>query len=167
MQDISQILDYIMKLKGFTKVSELAKLFNVGDSTPSSWRNRGTIPFKKISAICKDEGWDFQEILLGGQKKALYKQDDKIIFYTGEGDPIYLTKETGDLLNMAAEILTSDYSNALAANIRAFYTAIQDKKDISDLKKRVNSLEKKGIGNATAGSGSQSHTGAATEKKET
>jgi len=164
MQDISQILDHIMKRKGFKKVSELAKLFKVGNSTPSSWRNRGTMPYKKIFAVCKNEGWDFQEILFGGQKKELYKQDDKIVFHTGEGDPVYLTKETSDLLNMAAEILISNYSEALTANIRAFYQSF--KKEF-DLEIRISALEKKRpVGNATAGSGSRAHTGDATRKKE-
>lgn len=53
MQDIYKILN---RIKGWFDIStdaELADLLGVKQNTISSWRSRGSIPYKKIIAFCK------------------------------------------------------------------------------------------------------------------
>jgi len=64
------------------------------------------------------------------------------IGYVSEPSNIY-TSQRLPLFDMTKVILNSqtEYAPALASNIRAFYSAIQNREDLTDLKRRVALLE--------------------------
>ena len=155
MRNIFQILDYIMDLKGFSKVFELAEFFGVAQNTVSSWKRRGSIPHKRIIAICAQEGWNYQTILTS--ETELYIDKDKIIERVFDSG-----KEYPD---------SPDPMDHIIKGFRGLFDV--QKKEIEKLHEtceeileRISSLEKRAVGNAGAGSGSRAHSGDATRKKE-
>lgn len=68
MQDIYKILN---RIKGWFDIStdaELADLLGVKQNTISSWRSRGSIPYKKIIAFCKKHDIDKNHFFEGDPK---------------------------------------------------------------------------------------------------
>ena len=71
----------------------------------------------------------------------LLNRNNTKIGYVSEPKSEYRSQEQ-ELINMAKQILRSEYGLALAANIRAFHSAIQKDKERGKLKKQITDLRK-------------------------
>lgn len=82
----SKIIDRILKFKGFKTDVKLAKLWRVTPTAITNWRNRNSIPFKKIITFCEAEGVSLDYIFTGeGEitKKAICVAEETPIYKVG------------------------------------------------------------------------------------
>ena len=117
MSKIILILDKIKKQKGLRTDKELANLLKIQPNTISTWKTRGTIPYKTLVAYCEQEGVDIKDLLSdeGMEKKASCPEQDRQKFYVADSrSTIYTTKPTiGKIVEMLEEMPDDDLREVL------------------------------------------------------
>ena len=101
-----------------------------------------------IAAICKEYGINAHWLITGeGEPIGDFSKDDFVSEKSsGRSAQVdYNDINIQEMLNLAAEVLTSDtiYRPALAANIKAFHRAIGTDRDNRDLRTRLEVMESK------------------------
>ena len=136
MQEISQILDRIIKLKGLKNDKELAKLFSVAPNTISSWRSRGSIPYEKIIAFCVQEGFSLDYVFPG--EGSPFNRDAKFVadvsYGTYTSNPI--SDEEYELIKAVRELDPISRKGVYLSAITQFNEAMREKNIRKDKRKK-------------------------------
>ena len=161
MSKIILILDKIKKEKTIRTDIELANILRVRPNTISTWRKRGTVPYKTLIAFCEQKGIDIKDLLSEEEKqmgKDVYDQEGIGPGMTFENiDKYSASQETSmdkklnidDAMGKGYKILSSGtpYAVALYLNIMQFASALDVGRElekcvneIQELKSQVNEL---------------------------
>ena len=65
MRSIKNILNRIKAVEGIDSDYKLAQIFDLTPSYISTWRKRGTIPYKELHKYCQTKGVSFDWLLTG------------------------------------------------------------------------------------------------------
>lgn len=109
MQSIEKIIETIKSIENIDSDYALANLLKINQSTITTWKNRGTIPYKVLLEYCENRGMVLNTILTGEGRiyKQITKYSDKIITKIME-------KEGFSTIDQIAEILkTTQYQLGL------------------------------------------------------
>lgn len=79
MLNIEDILDRIKTELKIKNDAGLAKLFNFHQANIKNWRERGTIPWDMLYALCRDKGWSFDWLISGTEINDKIAVDNPVI----------------------------------------------------------------------------------------
>jgi transcriptional regulator with XRE-family HTH domain len=97
MLTANEILDRIIKLRGLKNDMTLAKVFGVKQPTVSTWRSRGTIPYRAIIKLCNKEGISLNSLFAAHPYKEI---GERLRQLRGRKTPLVLAEKLGIPLDL-------------------------------------------------------------------
>jgi hypothetical protein len=152
MVEVQSILDAIKGAKGIRSNVDLAPLLGVTPNTVSTWKIRKAIPRKSLAWFCKQEHIDIAILFERGE----WVKDEGYMGATMmvERPPAYQIPANlcagppeglRELVEAVVEIMTSEDETTKAAlkmNVVAFRQAVNNTKEITNLKRDMEAIKK-------------------------
>lgn len=143
MLNSNQIIKRIKDKLNFKTDAEVARLFGFHQANIRNWRERNTIAWPELYALCLKKGWSFDWLLTGKESTLQIMESQQQ--YGKSNDVCNLPPGCDEFYAMLKEILSQSsdeqVKNALRTNLIAFKNSIDKDSKKAEKDKRIKKLE--------------------------